>query len=151
MIEETARVIAVEQDQLLLEAQTHAACHACAARPGCGTSLLSKWVGRRFTRFRVHNSVNASVGDDVVVGLAEAAMLKGSVLVYLLPLLAMIIFAVLADSLIPAESGYRDLIVLLVAVVGFGLMLVLSNRLLASRSNRSRLTPVLLRKNIAGS
>ena len=149
MIEETARVIAIENDQLLLEAQTSAACHACSARPGCGTSILSRWVGRRFTRFKVHNSIDANVGDEVVVGLAETAMLKGSVLVYLMPLLAMIVFAVLADSLIPAESAYRDLMVLLFAVVGFGLMLVLSSRLLAMRSNRSRLTPVILRKNIA--
>jgi sigma-E factor negative regulatory protein RseC len=151
MIEEKARVIAVKNDQILLEAQTSAACNACSARQGCGTSLLSRWVGRKFTRFTVHNSVNASIGDEVVVGLAETAMLKGSVLVYLLPLLAMIVFAVLADHLIPPASAYRDLMVLLVAVVGFGLMLVLSNRLLASRSNRSRLTPVILRKNIAGS
>ena len=151
MIEETARVIAVENDQLLLEAQTRAACHTCSARPGCGTSVLSKWVGRRFTRFKVYNSINASVGDEVVVGLAETALLKGSVLIYLMPLLAMIVFAVLAESLIPAESTYRDLTVLLVAVAGFGLMLVCSKRLLASRSNRSRLTPVILRKNIAGS
>ena len=151
MIEETVRVIAVENDQLLLEAQTRTACHTCSARPGCGTSILSKWVGRRFTRFKVHNSINASVGDEVVVGLAETALLKGSVLVYLLPLLAMIVFAVLADSLIPVESAYRDLLVLLVAVAGFGLMLAFSKRLLASRTNNSRLTPVILRKNIAGS
>lgn len=151
MIEETARVIAIENDQLLLEAQTQAACHTCSARPGCGTSILSKWVGRRFTRFKVPNSVSASVGDEVVVGLAETALLKGSVLVYLMPLLAMIVFAVLADSLFPAEQAYRDLLVLIVSVAGFGLMLAFSKRLLASRNNRSRLTPVILRKNIAGS
>ncbi len=151
MIEETARVIAVDDDRLLLEAQTRAACNACSARQGCGTSLLSRWVGRRFTRFSAHNSVNASVGDEVVVGLDESAMLRGSLLVYLFPLLIMIVFALLADHLIPVASANRDLMVLLAAVLGFGLSLILSNRLLASRANRSRLTPVILRKNIAGS
>ena len=149
MIEETARVIAIENNQLLLEAETGAACNACAARQGCGTSVLSKWVGRKFTRFQAPNTVNARVGDEVVVGLAEEAMLKGSVFVYLLPLLAMIGFALLADSLISTDTGLRDLLVLISAVAGFGLMLFISRWFLSTNSSRSKLTPVVLRKNIA--
>lgn len=149
MIEERARVIAVENNQLLLEAQTRTACNACAAKQGCGTSVLSRWVGRKFTRFQAANTVNARVGDEVVVGLAEEAMLKGSVFVYLLPLLAMIGFALLADSLISADAASRDLLVLISAISGFALMLVISRLLLATGSNKSRLTPVVIRKNIA--
>ena len=151
MIEEYARVIAVENDQLLLEAETRAACNACAARQGCGTSVLSKWVGRKFTRFQAPNTVNARVGDEVVVGLAEEAMLTGSLLVYLLPLLAMIAFALLADSLIATDVAWRDLLVVVAAVAGFALMLLVSRLLLSTSSNRSRLTPVIIRKNIVGS
>ena len=149
MIEERARVIAVEDNQLLLEAETSTACNACAAKQGCGTSELSKWVGGKFTRFQAPNTVNARVGDEVVVGLAEEAMLKGSVFVYLLPLLAMIGFALLADSLLSSDSASRDLLVLIFAVIGFTLMLVISRLLLATGSNKSKLTPVVLRKNIA--
>lgn len=149
MIEERARVIAVRNDQLLLEAQTQSACGGCEARQGCGTSVLSKWVGRRFTRFQAKNTVNARVGDEVVVGLAEEAMLKGSVLVYLMPLLAMIVMAVLADSLIPFDAAARDLLVLSAAFAGFLLMLVVSRLFLSSRRNRSQLQPVVIRKNIA--
>jgi sigma-E factor negative regulatory protein RseC len=150
VIEERARVIAIKNDQLLLEAETRAACNACEARQGCGTSVLSKWVGRKFTRFQAPNTVNASVGDEVVVGLAEEAMLKGSVFVYLLPLVAMIIFALLADGLISADAATRDLLVLVSAVVGFSLALTISRLVLSSRSNRIRLTPVVIRKNIVG-
>ena len=149
MIEEKARVIAVENNQLLLEAETRAACNACAAKQGCGTSVLSKWVGRKFTRFQAPNTVNARVGDEVVVGLAEEAMLKGSVFVYLLPLLAMIGFALLADGLISTDTASRDLLVLVFAVAGLVLMLFFSRWFLSTNSNRSKLTPVVLRKNIA--
>ena len=149
MIEETARVIAIENNQLLLEAETSTACNACAAKQGCGTSVLSKWVGRKFTRFQAPNTVNAQVGDEVVVGLAEEAMLKGSMIVYLLPLLAMIGFALLADSRRSAETASRDLLVLVSAVAGFALMLFISRWTLSTNSNRSKLTPVVLRKNIA--
>ena len=149
MIEETARVVAIENDQLLLEAETRAACNACAARQGCGTSVLSKWVGRKFTRFQATNTVNARVGDEVVVGLAEEAMLRGSVFVYLLPLLAMIGFALLADGVISTDNASRDLLVLVSALGGFALMLFISRRFLSTTSNRGKLTPVVLRKNIA--
>ena len=148
MIEETARVIAVENNQLLLEAETRAACNACAAKQGCGTSVLSKWIGRKFTRFQVPNTVNARVGDQVVVGLAEEAMLKGSVFVYLLPLLAMIGSALLADGLISTDAASRDLLVVVSAVAGFVVMLFISRWFLSTSTNRSRLTPVVLRKNI---
>jgi sigma-E factor negative regulatory protein RseC len=149
MIEEMARVVAIENDQLLLEAETRAACNACATRQGCGTSVLSKWVGRKFTRFQATNTVNARVGDEVVVGLAEEAMLRGSVFVYLLPLLAMIGFALLADGMISTDTASRDLLVLVSALCGFALMLFISRRFLSTNSNRSKLTPVVLRKNIA--
>ena len=149
MIEERARVIAVENNQLLLEAETRVACNACAAKQGCGTFVLSRWVGRKLTRFQAQNTVNARVGDEVVVGLDEEAMLKGSVLVYLLPLLAMIGFALLADSLISVDVASRDLLVLISAVAGFALMLVVSRLMLSSGDNKTRLTPVVLRKNIA--
>ena len=149
MIEEKARVIAIENNQLLLEAETRAACNACAVKQGCGTSVLSKWVGRKFTRFQVPNTVNARVGDEVVVGLAEEAMLKGSVLVYLLPLLVMIGSALLADGLISTDTASRDLLVLVSAVAGFVLMLFISRWFLSTNSYRSKLTPVVLRKNIA--
>lgn len=150
MIEEKARVIAIDHDQLLLEAETRAACSACGVRQGCGTAVLSRWIGRKFTRFQAPNSVNASVGDEVIVGLAEGAMLKGSVFVYLLPLLSMIVFALLADSLIPADTDARDLLVLLFAVAGFMLMLVGARLWLSSARNKTGLTPVVLRKNIVG-
>lgn len=148
MIEERARVVAVNNGQLLLEAQTKAACSGCAAKQGCGTSVLSRWVGRKFTRFQAPNTVNAVVGDEVVVGLAETAMLKGSVFVYLLPLLAMIVAAVLADLLLAPHAAARDLLVIAAAVAGFALMLSVSRRFLAGSRNRAELQPVVIRKNI---
>jgi len=64
-------------------------------------------------------------------------------------LLSMIGFALLADSLISTDTASRDLLVLICAVIGFASMLVVSRLLLSSGSNKSKLTPVVLRKNIA--
>lgn len=150
MIEQRARVINVKGDQLVLEAETYSSCHACDVRKGCGTSVLAKWVGRKFTRFNVVNSVDAKVGDQVIVGLSEQALLSGSLVIYLWPLLGMIVFALASDAVLSQHAGYRDPIIALSSIAGFILSLGLSRRFLAKGSFREHLTPVALRKIMGG-
>lgn len=138
----------VEDDQLVLEAETKSSCQSCEVKNGCGTSVLSKWVGRKFTRFNAKNTVDAKVGDHVVVGLSESALVRGSLTIYFLPLLGMIVFALVADSLIPAGSDSHDLIIALSAFAGFGAALWLCRAYLANDHLKEELTPVVLRKVI---
>jgi sigma-E factor negative regulatory protein RseC len=147
MVEQQARVITVEGDQLVLEAETQSSCQACEVKSGCGTSVLSKWVGKKFTRFHAQNTVDASVGDQVVVGLSETALVQGSLAIYFLPLLGMICFALVADVLI-SPGGSHDLMVALSAFAGFGVALVLCRAYLANDRLKDDLTPVVLRKII---
>lgn len=147
MVEQQARVITVEGDQLVLEAEVQSSCQACEVKSGCGTSVLSKWVGKKFTRFHAKNTVDASVGDQVVVGLSEAALVQGSLAIYFLPLLGMIFFALVADFLFsPGDS--HDLMVALSAFAGFGVALVMCRAYLANDRLKDDLTPVVLRKVI---
>jgi sigma-E factor negative regulatory protein RseC len=146
MIETRAHVLDVRDDLLLLEAESASSCSACGVRQGCGTSVLSRWLGRRFTRFTAPNTVSARAGDDVVVGIAEDALLSGSVMVYLVPLLAMILSALAADGLLAADADMRDLIVIALTAAGFGLSLWFSRLLLASGRRRAAMQPVVLRK-----
>lgn len=146
MVEQEARVIMVEGDQLVLEAETKSSCNACEVKSGCGTSVLSKWVGKKFTRFHAKNTVDARVGDQVVVGLSEAALVRGSLAIYFLPLLGMIFFALAADALISPDAGARDLMISLSAFIGFGITLALCRTTLANERFKQELTPVVLRK-----
>jgi sigma-E factor negative regulatory protein RseC len=148
MVEQEARVITVEGDQLTLETETKSSCNACEVKSGCGTSVLSKWVGRKFTRFHAKNTVNARVGDQVVVGLSEAALVQGSLAIYFLPLLGMIVFALAADILVPRGSDGHDLIVAVAGFAGFGAALGVCRHFLARDRLKEELTPVVLRKVI---
>lgn len=147
MIEQQATVITVEGDQLVLEAETQSSCQACEVKSGCGTSVLSKWVGKKFTRFHAKNTVDACVGDEVVVGLSETALVQGSLAIYFLPLLGMIIFALAADILL-SPGGSHDLMVALSAFSGFGVALVVGRAYLANTRLKDSLSPVVLRKVI---
>lgn len=146
MIEQQARVIEVKGEQLMLEAETYSSCSACDVKSGCGTSVLARWVGKKFTRFNARNTVNAEVGDQVVVGLSEHAMLSGSLAVYLWPLLGMIVFALMSDAVLSQDAGHRDMIIALFGIAGFGLSLGICRRYLAKDSFRQHLTPTVIRK-----
>lgn len=148
MIEEQAQVVEIIGNELVLQAQTQSACGSCAVSKGCGTSLLSKIVGRKFTRFQADNSVNAEVGDMVVVGISEDALLKGSVVMYIVPILAMLVFALLADNYLSTSLQSRDLVIALSTVVGLIIGSLVSKGYFNRLSSVKRFSPVVLRKII---
>jgi len=149
MIEANARVIALEQDHLILEAEVSSACGGCAVSKGCGTSVLAKTVGRKFTRFRVRNSIAANVGEQVVIGLPEEALIRGSLAIYLLPLLAMVLFSLGADYVLVAEAENRDLLVAFAAMLGLAAGVFLSRFYLAQEHIAAQYNPVILGPGIS--
>ena len=148
MIEEHIEVVEVLGDQLVLQARGQSACGSCAVSKGCGTSLLSKVVGKKFTRFQVDNNVNAVVGDTVVVGIHEDALLKGSLVMYILPIISMLSFAVFFDFVLPLLLQSRDLIIAGSSIAGLILGFLLSKWYFQRHSNAQHFSPVVLRKII---
>jgi len=148
MIEEQAQVVDIKGSQLLLQAQTQSACGSCAVNKGCGTSLLAKVLGRKLTHFQAENNINAKIGDTVVVGIAEDALLKGSLMMYIVPILSMLIFALLADVWLVQQSAYRDLTIAALSISGLISGSVLSRWYFSQKSSFGLFAPVVLRKII---
>jgi sigma-E factor negative regulatory protein RseC len=143
MIEEEARVTATEGDFAWVEKERRAACDGCAVNKGCGTAVLSKVLGRRRARVRALNAAGARVGDEVVIGIREQALVQGSVLVYAVPLLALLVGAALGAQL---GGGSEGLSVLL-GMGGLGLSLLWVHRYATRRLSRdTRYQPVILRR-----
>lgn len=118
MIEETAVVIAIEGDQALLQTQRRSACQSCSVKQGCGTSVLAKVVGARSSQISVDNSLQAKVGDEVLLGIQENALVRGSLLVYALPLLMMLVFALLGEGLGQWLGWQHELLIIVFALLG---------------------------------
>lgn len=102
MIEQKATVISRDIHQVWVEAERQSTCGQCQARKGCGTGLLAKHVGQRFSRIALKTSQDLRVGQQVMVTIPEQALLSGAVMMYLLPLLLMFVTAALARI---ANSG----------------------------------------------
>jgi sigma-E factor negative regulatory protein RseC len=115
MLEEKAIVVKTDQQFAWVETQRQSTCGSCSVNKGCGTSVLQKVLGQKRTRLKVPNQSNYRVGDTVVLGLQENALLKGSLLMYGLPLVFMFGFALLGAAIFflydwsysePAKIGF---------------------------------------------
>ncbi|MBK1673129.1 Fis family transcriptional regulator [Ectothiorhodospira shaposhnikovii] len=116
MIEENARVIAVDEVGFAwVETLRKTACGTCSVQKGCGTSVIAKLFGQRRTQVRVIDPVGVSLGDEVIIGLEESALVRGSLAIYILPLLGMLVFAAFGQWL---WSGHGELPVVAAGMTG---------------------------------
>lgn len=103
MMTETAQVIATEGDYAWVETQRKSTCGSCAVQKGCGTSVLAKVLGNRTSRIRVINTIGASTGEMVVIGVEDGMLVRSSFAVYAMPLILLLLGGVgggmLADAL----------------------------------------------------
>ncbi len=93
MIEETVQVLSVENDSLWVEGVQRSACQSCAVQQGCGQGLLAKF-NLRPVRLQVsldgRNAKSFQVGQNVTIGIADHVVVRGSLLIYLFPLLMLL-------------------------------------------------------------
>lgn len=145
MIEESARIVEVEGDIAWVETQRRSSCSSCSANKGCGVSVLDKVLGRRASRIKVLNELGAQPGDQVVIGIEDAALVRGSLALYATPLAAMIAGALLGEAL-RGLLGYGDWLSVVAGIAGLGAGLFLV-RLFSWRVRTDpRYQPVVLRR-----
>jgi sigma-E factor negative regulatory protein RseC len=146
MVEEHGVVVEVSDHYAWVKTQRQSSCGQCGASKGCGTASLAQVLGQKYNEIRVVNHLNVKVGDQVVIGLEEQALVRSSLLLYLLPLLTMFIAAVALELLGQAwQWPSSELYTMGAGLVGllFGLagVLVWSRRL----ADNSHYQPVLLK------
>ncbi|CEA01072.1 positive regulator for alginate biosynthesis MucC [Pseudomonas saudimassiliensis] len=116
MIEERGRVVSVEGKTLWVETIRRSACGSCQARAGCGQALLQRLGGARQGLVRVLDDGGSRVGDEIVIGVPETAVVRGSSLVYLVPLLGLFGFSLLAQAV-----GAGEPMIIIAGFVGLAL------------------------------
>jgi sigma-E factor negative regulatory protein RseC len=105
MIEEIGVISAIEQHDsqqvVIVETQIKSTCGSCEAQTNCGTGAIAKvFASKRETlRFRLNEMVE--VGQKVSLGIPEENLLKASAMVYCLPLFALVLSALVGQSVFP--------------------------------------------------
>ncbi len=130
MIEESACVIEVGAGYALVEVQRASACASCHSQSSCGSAALAQVWGNKSLRTRAVSNLSLQPGDRVVVGMADGVLLRGALLVYLLPIVLLIAGALLAQLSFAAAG--EELVVLCAAlafICGLFIVRVISQRL----------------------
>ena len=97
MLEETAQVVAIQGGEVWVETGRRSSCSSCAVNAGCGSAALAKVLGQRRSRVRALSDIPLSVGDQVVIGIREQAVVRGSLAVYAVPVVTLLLGALAGD------------------------------------------------------
>ncbi len=147
MLEETARVVKVDEDAVWVETQRRSTCGSCSASKGCGTAAISRALGKRRSIVRVLSSMPLKTGDQVIIGIRERALVKGSLAVYAVPVLLLLLGALLGELGAQrflwqsAEAGG-----LVLGISGFAAGLLWLRRFTRRIRSDADFQPVVLRK-----
>jgi len=136
------QVLSVDGDYLWVEGVQRSACGSCSAQRGCGQSLLAKMT-QRSTHLRIaldgRDGGSFQVGQYVTIGIADHVVVRGSLLVYVLPLLLLLLGIGLGERIFGNELA--GLVAGLLALLAGG---CIAAGVLNARANRSRLQACLL-------
>jgi sigma-E factor negative regulatory protein RseC len=146
MIEETAIIVKCSGEYAWIETQRKSACGQCAANKACGTSVLSKLFGSKTSQMKAINQAQAIEGDTVVVGLKESALVTGSVIVYMLPIISMLFFAIIGKVLAQQWLLPIEPMSIFFAVIGLVLAGIWIRIYTARIKSDSNYQPVVLRR-----
>ncbi len=141
MIEERAVVVEVGEQSVLLQTQRKSACQSCSVKAGCGTSTVATVVGKRSSQFSVEKTFDLSVGDSVLVAVDENALVQGSLLIYLFPLIFMMFSGAVAEYFFATEW-----LTILSVTSGFILAMFLVRFVFDGSTLKKSVQPHLLRK-----
>jgi len=135
MIEAPGTVVAAQGGRVWIETDPQPACGQCAGH--CTAAIAARALGRS-RRFQVASRLPLRAGDAVILGIAEQALLRGSLQIYLWPLLLFLLGAVLGNAVGGESAAVGS------SAVGLGLGLLYART--AARQMNDALQPVVRRR-----
>ena len=127
MLETRATVVQVDGQYALVQAEPGNGCEQCNGK-GCGTGQLSRLFCSNPRQFQVNNPINAGIDDEVIISIADGAVLRGIGQVYVLPLLLLLLGAMLGNQW-AVPDGHRDIYSAMGALLGLGVGFVFSKKI----------------------
>lgn len=126
MIEESAIVVKIENHQVWIEGESISVCGGCQQKASCTTNALGSVLKKKSVL--VDTDIQLKTGDQVMVAIDENLLLRASLLLYLVPLIALFIGAGLADGLVAETTQYADIWIASSAIASFLVSLWIINK-----------------------
>ncbi|EHT4943017.1 SoxR reducing system RseC family protein [Vibrio vulnificus] len=79
--------------EVALSCEQQTSCSSCSSQKSCGTGVVSKAFGNKSLLWHLETQRRLHVGQVVEIGIPEQSLLQSAMLVYLLPIVAMLLGA----------------------------------------------------------
>jgi sigma-E factor negative regulatory protein RseC len=146
LVEGTARVVALEGDRVWLEPEPRSGCGACASAGVCGAKGLGTFASRiEARRFPLNDHLGLALGERVIVGVPENALLRATGAVYAIPLATTLGAGALAQW-----AAGSDGVTLAAMIGGLAVGMLAARQGAARLGARGDLSPRLLRRAAPG-
>lgn len=126
MIEELAVVVKIENHQIWVESGQNSACGGCLQKASCTANAIGSVLKKKSVP--VDSDIQLRTGDQVMVAIDESLLLRASLLLYLVPLIALFTGAGMADWLLADNAKSADLWVAGSALLSFLVSLWIINK-----------------------
>lgn len=130
MIEQQGRIVGVEDGLARVRLGGTSGCPSCDEGKGCGAGIFGRLLKRNPVELELENSIGASDGQAVMVGIPERIYLRLAARFYLLPLFAGLVGAAAVfylSGLMALSQGAADA-ASLVGGMGCAAVTVVRNR-----------------------
>lgn len=113
MLTENAVVLSYTAGIAKVQCESQSACGSCAAKKGCGTSVLSELSGEKGTHtLTVESLIPLKQGQIVQIGLPEKSLIFTALLIYIVPLVTILLTTFLTEGIIEDELVRATMILL---------------------------------------
>lgn len=141
MLTTVVRIKAIRNGMAIVESNPQSACGGCASSVGCGTKSLSSYMAKPLPPLVMHNDFDGNIGDQIEIGIPQSSLMKGAILVYLLPLACMLAGAILGGE-IAKENSFQ----LMGGIAGFVFGAMYARVFMRSERFTRSLKPVFIKK-----
>ncbi|WP_444997664.1 SoxR reducing system RseC family protein [Aliikangiella sp. IMCC44359] len=139
MLQESGLVTRIENNIAWINTQAKLACSSCQVESTCGNGVLEKYLAGKIFISKLENTLDANVGDQVVISIPKARVTKASIIVYMIPLCALIIGAFIGNY-------WSEALSILFSGIGFALGLLIIRLYNYQISKDKNYTPFMLSK-----
>lgn len=145
MIEESATVVAIAQNNITVTSELKSACSGCQQVDNCGSGQVAKAFPQKQLTLTVKSTLPVKLGDNVILGLNESALLSSAWQVYLWPLIGLILASWLGQWLLNQGVLSHELFAIIFTIVGGYIGFFLAKKGQQKQEQCQKLAPKIVR------
>ncbi|GHE86184.1 SoxR reducing system RseC family protein [Thalassotalea profundi] len=146
MIEESARVTSVsDKNQITVVSEIKSTCSSCQQVDTCGSGQVAKAFPTKKLALELTCHLPVKVGDHVVLGLSEKALLSTAWQVYCWPLFGLLLFSYFGQWLVSEQLLAHEILAIILGAFGGYLGFTFAKKHQEKSISQKALAPVVLR------